>query len=115
VASILSEFFSNGAYIPHGHCYLWQSELVWLHILADGFTALAYYSIPALLIYFVRQRPDVGLNKLIWLFSAFIITCGTSHLMEIWTLWHPTYWLSGALKAVMALASVISPTQSQGN
>jgi PAS domain S-box-containing protein len=106
VASILGELWATGGYIPHGHCYLWQSELVWLHILADGFTALAYYSIPALLIYFVRQRPDVGFNKLIWLFSAFIITCGTTHLMEIWTLWHPTYWLAGALKAIMAIVSI---------
>ncbi len=105
MASILDELFTHGTYIPHGHCYLWQPELLWLHILADGFTALAYYSIPALLIYFVRQRPDVGLNKLIWLFSAFIITCGTTHLMAIWTLWYPTYWLSGALKAIMAIVS----------
>jgi PAS domain S-box-containing protein len=106
VASILGELWVNGGYIPNGHCYLWQPELVWLHILADGFTALAYYSIAALPIYFVRQRPDVGFNKLIWLFSAFIITCGTTHLMAIWTVWYPTYWLSGALKAVMAIVSV---------
>ncbi len=26
--------------------------------------------------------------------------------MAIWTLWHPTYWLSGSLKAITALASV---------
>ena len=105
MASIWGELWATGGYIPHGHCYLWQSELVWLHILADGFTALAYYSIPALLIYFVRQRPDVRFNKLIWLFSAFIITCGTTHLMAIWTVWYPTYWLSGALKAIMAIVS----------
>lgn len=26
--------------------------------------------------------------------------------MEIWTLWHPTYWLSGFIKALTALISV---------
>jgi light-regulated signal transduction histidine kinase (bacteriophytochrome) len=26
--------------------------------------------------------------------------------MEIWVIWHPTYWLSGSIKAITALASV---------
>ncbi|MHC0067910.1 sensor histidine kinase [Nostoc sp. UIC 10890] len=40
------------------------------------------------------------------LFGAFIIFCGKTHIMEIWTLWHPTYWLSGFIKALTALISV---------
>ncbi|HEY9653029.1 MAG TPA: PAS domain S-box protein, partial [Coleofasciculaceae cyanobacterium] len=39
-------------------------------------------------------------------FSAFIIACGTTHIMEIWTLWHPDYWLSGAIKAFTAIVSL---------
>lgn len=102
---ILNQLFSSEPYIPHGHCYLWQSPLVWLHVLSDGFTTLAYYSIPLMLLYFIRQREDVPFRRVFWLFSAFILTCGTTHLMEIWTLWHPTYWLSGSIKAVTALVS----------
>lgn len=102
---ILNQLFSSEPYIPHGHCYLWQSPLVWLHILSDGFITLAYYSIPLMLVYFIRQRDDVPFRSIFWLFSAFILTCGTTHVMEIWTLWHPTYWLSGSLKAVTALVS----------
>ncbi len=102
---VLNHLFSSGSYIPHGHCYLWQSPLLWLHILSDGFTTLAYYSIPLMLLYFTRQRVDVPFKSIFWLFSAFILTCGTTHAMEIWTLWHPTYWLSGSLKAVTALVS----------
>ena len=39
-------------------------------------------------------------------FGMFILACGTTHIMEIWTLWHGTYWLSGAIKVVTAMASV---------
>src|SRR5450432_69274 len=39
-------------------------------------------------------------------FAVFIVACGTTHLMEIWVIWHPVYWLSGTIKAVTALASV---------
>ena len=93
------------AYIPHGHCYLWQTPLVGLHIVSDLLIAIAYYSIPIMLVYFVRQRQNVPFKEVFILFSAFIIACGTTHLMAIWTLWHPVYWLSGILKAITALIS----------
>ncbi|MEH1945084.1 MAG: ATP-binding protein [Nostoc sp.] len=98
-------FQSNG-FIPHGHCYLWQTGLVWLHIISDATIALAYYSIPFLLIYFISKRRDVPFNGVFLLFGAFIIACGTGHLMDIWTLWHPDYWVAGALKAVTAIISI---------
>lgn len=98
--------FNSQQFIPHGHCYLWKTDLVWLHIMSDSLIALAYYSIPITLVYFVRKREDLPFNWIFLLFGSFIIACGTTHLMEIWTLWHPTYWLSGSIKAVTALVSV---------
>ncbi len=98
-------FHSNG-FIPHGHCYLWQTGLVSLHIISDATIALAYYSIPFLLIYFISKRKDVPFNGVFLLFGAFIIACGTGHLMDIWTLWHPDYWIAGSLKALTAIISI---------
>ncbi|MFN6464326.1 MAG: ATP-binding protein [Nostoc sp. DedVER02] len=98
-------FQSNG-FIPHGHCYLWQTGLVWLHIISDATIALAYYSIPFLLIYFISKRKDVPFNGVFLLFGAFIIACGTGHIMDIWTLWHPNYWVAGGLKAITAIISI---------
>ncbi|MEH1951469.1 MAG: ATP-binding protein [Nostoc sp.] len=98
-------FDSNG-FIPHGHCYLWQTGLVWLHIISDATIAVAYYSIPFLLIYFISKRKDVPFNGVFLLFGAFIIACGTGHLMDIWTLWHPDYWVAGSLKALTAIISI---------
>ncbi|MBE9049667.1 response regulator [Nostocales cyanobacterium LEGE 11386] len=100
--------FSSGSFIPHGHCYLWQTKLVWLHLLSDALIAIAYYSIPATLFYFVRKRQDLPFYWIFLLFSAFIVACGTTHLMAIWTLWHPTYWLSGLVKAATATISLIT-------
>jgi len=108
---IISNIFSPPNYIPHGHCYLWQSSLVWLHLLSDLLIAVAYYSISIFLIYFVRQKEDVPFKGIFVLFSAFILSCGTTHLMAIWTLWHPAYWLSGAIKAITALISCYTATE----
>ncbi len=99
--NIFDGTFSAGAFIPH-----YDDKLPWLQLTADAVTGIANYAMPILPIYFVRKRPDLQLDKLIFLFSAFSIACGTSHLMEIWTLWYPTYWLSGLLNGVMAIVSV---------
>lgn len=96
------------AYIPHGHCYLWQTGLVGLHVTADALIALSYFSIPIALAYIARKRQDLPFKEIFILFSAFIIFCGVTHLMAIWTLWHPDYWQSGLLKAITALISVIT-------
>jgi len=98
-------FFSSGSFIPHGHCYLWQTQLVWLHVASDSIIALAYFSIPITLVYFISKRQDLPFDWIFALFGAFIVACGITHIFELWTLWHPTYWLSGTMKAITALLS----------
>ena len=103
---IFNALLSGVGFIPHGHCYLWKPGLVWLHVVSDSLIALAYYSIPWMLVYFVRSRRDVPFDWIFLLFGTFIVACGTTHVMEVWTLWHPTYWLSGFIKAITAFASL---------
>jgi PAS domain S-box-containing protein len=104
----LQTFFSTGSFIPHGHCYLWQPGLVGLHIIADAVIAIAYYSIPITLLHLVRKRHDLPFGWVFLLFGAFIIACGTTHILEIWTLWYPMYWLSGTVKVATAAISLIT-------
>ena len=102
----LSRIFSSDGFMPHGHCYLWNPGLVWLHVISDGFIALAYTSIPFTLLHLVRKRKDIPFNWMFACFGTFIVACGVTHVMEIWTLWTPTYWLAGIVKAITAVASV---------
>lgn len=104
--AFLDTLLSANGFIPHGHCYLWKPGLVWLHVVSDLLTALAYYSIPLGLIYFASKRHDFPFPKLLVLFSIFIVACGTTHWMDVWTLWHPVYWLAGAIKAMTAGVSL---------
>ncbi|MEP0745650.1 MULTISPECIES: EAL domain-containing protein [unclassified Coleofasciculus] len=101
----LKNLISPNWFIPHGRGYLWQPGLVSLHIVADALIAIAYYSIALALLYFIHQRQDLPFRRIFFLFGAFIVSCGTTHLMEIWTLWHPAYWLSGAVKVITAIIS----------
>lgn len=91
---------------PHGICLVWRPELVWTHVVSDAAIAAAYFSIPVALAYFVRRRPDVAFTWIFWSFAAFILACGATHAMSIWTLWHPDYGVEALVKAATALASI---------
>jgi len=93
-------------FMPHGYCFLWQPGVLWLHILSDIGIATAYFGIPLALIYFVRKRRDVPFPRVFVLFGAFILLCGTTHLLSIWVLWNPDYIFEGWVKAATALASI---------
>jgi signal transduction histidine kinase len=105
---MLHSLFTAEGFMPHGHSYLWTSGLLWLYIVSDAVIALAYYSIPVALLYFARKRGDIRFNWMFVMFSAFIFACGTTHLLSIWTIWHPDYWLDASMKAVTALISVVT-------
>jgi signal transduction histidine kinase len=92
--------------LPHGVCYLWDPALMRLHIVSDTLIALAYIGIPVSLVTFIRRRKDLPFNWMFLLFGLFIVACGATHLMGLWTLWNPDYWLEGGVKAITAAASV---------
>jgi signal transduction histidine kinase/CheY-like chemotaxis protein len=103
----LDAFFAAGrALAPHGYCLLWDPTLVWTHVVADALIAAAYFSIPLALISFIRRRRDLQFGWIFWLFALFIVACGSTHLMSIWTLWRADYGLEAVIKVVTAIASV---------
>lgn len=94
--------------LPHGLCLNWKPGLLALHVLSDGIIALSYFSIPFGIAYFVSRRTDLEYRWMFILFAAFILACGTTHLLDIWTLWHPDYLLQGLVKAATAGISLAS-------
>lgn len=103
---VLERFFSQSGFMPHGHCYLWKPGLVWLHVASDAIVGLSYTIIPVVLAYFVRRRRDIPYNWMFWCFAGFIVSCGMTHYLEVWTVWRPDYWLSGGVKALTAAVSL---------
>jgi PAS domain S-box-containing protein len=93
-------------FMPHGYCYLWDPRIVWLNVVSDVLITLSYYCIPIILIYFIRKRRDLPFNWIFWMFGSFILACGTTHLMEVWNIWHASYLVSGVIKAITAIISV---------
>lgn len=102
------QYFDATGFMPHGMCYVWRPEILGLHVVSDSLIALAYFSIPAVLILLSRKRPDLLDARLSYMFAAFITLCGLTHLLSIWVVWTPDYIQQGLMKSLTALVSIIT-------
>ncbi|MET0658149.1 MAG: ATP-binding protein [Steroidobacteraceae bacterium] len=104
--SVFMDWLFPSNFMPHGHCYLWRPDVLWLHVGSDTLIAASYFAIPAALAYVVQKRKaELPYWWLPVLFAAFILLCGTTHIMNIWTVWNPDYVLDGYIKLATGIVS----------
>jgi hypothetical protein len=59
MTEFLNSLFSAGNFMAHGHCYLWNTGLVRLHLFSDLAIGIAYIA------YFVRRaKGDVPFTSI---------------------------------------------------
>ncbi|XP_073001527.1 probable ethylene response sensor 1 [Typha latifolia] len=65
----------------------WPADelLIKYQYISDFFIALAYFSIPLELIYFVKKSSFFPYRWVLIQFGAFIVLCGATHLINLWT------------------------------
>jgi signal transduction histidine kinase len=69
---------------------------------------LAYVSIPLALVYFARHQGRRIVTRLVLLFAAFILCCGTTHFIEALMFDYPLYRLAGVVKFITAAVSWVT-------
>ena len=94
-------------FLPHQYCYLRKPGMVWTHVIADSLIGVAYIAISGTLVYLAHKgRRDIPFHWMFLVFGSFIVACGTTHFMEVLTVWIPVYVLSASVKVITALVSV---------
>jgi hypothetical protein len=101
----LARLFDTSDFPARWQCGNWTAGHGWLHILSDLGVWSAYVAIPCVLGYFVLRKKDIPFRTIFLLFGAFILACGTTHLMEVLLFWWPAYRLAGVIKLVTAIVS----------
>lgn len=94
-------------FMPHSFCYLGNTTLIATHMVSDLLIGISYVVISLTLVYMVRaSQGGIPFHWMFLAFGTFIIACGATHFMEVFTLWVPAYWVSAYVKVVTAAASV---------
>jgi len=94
--------------MPHGYCLSWNPQLLWLFVIGNSLVVLSYYSIPLVLVVLFLKRRDLVFGWMFILFAAFIVACGTTHLVKIWTIWHANYWFEAIIDAGTGVLSALT-------
>jgi signal transduction histidine kinase len=106
LSQVFTWLLSTNGFLPHAFCLTGDEGVIALNVISDLGIALAYFSIPVFLVFLVIRRRDLTLPATFLLFSAFILLCGLSHVIEVVTYWIPIYALDGLIKASTALVSL---------
>ena len=77
-------------------------------MLSDLIIALAYYAIPAGMLLVMKAHPHLPFRWLLWLFVAFIVACGTTHLMGVVDGFVAMPRLSALVEMVTAIVSALT-------
>ncbi|MBI5382288.1 MAG: heavy metal translocating P-type ATPase [Opitutae bacterium] len=80
--------------------------LMMVMALANGLIAVSYGVIPVFLLIFIRRRNDIPFSWVIVLFGAFILACGSTHLMHIVGLWREVDFWQATVDSLCALISI---------
>nr|XP_027064196.1 ethylene receptor [Coffea arabica] len=76
--------------------------------ISDFFIALAYFSIPLELIYFVKKSAVFPYRWVLVQFGAFIVLCGATHLINLWTFTMHSRTVAIVMTAAKVLTAAVS-------
>ena len=100
--------FNTDDFPARWYCGDWSVGHGWLHIGSDAAIWGAYTAIPLSIAYFAKRKGDIPFPGIAWLFVAFIMARGLTHLVEAGIFWWPAYRLSGVMKFSTAVASSLT-------
>src|SRR5262249_9699145 len=75
---------------------------------ADAGLVMAYCVIALALAYFLQQRHAATDRGIFWSFVVIAVAGGTIHLLDLTTVWIPTYIVQSTVKSVAAAASLVT-------
>lgn len=108
ITDFFEKLFSTADWPARWSCGTWTEFHGWLYVMSDIAIWAAYFVIPILLILFIKKKPSLPLPTVFWLFGAFILFCGLTHLLDALIFWWPAYRLSAILRLVTAVISWIT-------
>lgn len=107
IAEFFRKLFSTEGFPPRWHCGRWTDFHGWLYIAGDLLIWSAYFAIPLIIVMYISRQRASGLRfqKIYLLFAAFILACGSTHLIDVLIFWQPVYRFSALVRVITGLIS----------
>ncbi len=93
---------------PRGLCLHWDPDLITWTVLGDAGISIAFKLLPIIILVEARRRRLTMPAWVLMLFGSFILLCGFSHDLTIWTLFWPAYWLDATVKNATSVVALLT-------
>lgn len=108
VKDFFRKLFDTTDFPPRWHCGRWSEFHGWLYIISDIAIWAAYFAIPLIIVRFISRRTEARFIRIYFLFAAFILACGSTHLIDALAFWFPVYRVSALVRFFTGVISWIT-------
>ena len=108
ILDFFRKLFDTSDWPPRWHCGNWTDFHGWLYIISDLLIWSAYFAIPLAILKYVSKRVDAKFIRAYFLFAAFILACGSTHLLDAITFWFPAYRLNALVRFITGVVSWVT-------
>lgn len=109
VKEFITQLFGTESWPARWFCGQWSDFHGWLYISSSIAIWAAYFAIPLILICLLYKRKDsIPFQRVFGLFILFILSCGSTHLIDAIIFWHPIYRISALALFFTAIISWIT-------
>jgi signal transduction histidine kinase len=108
VIDFFRKLFDTSDWPPRWHCGQWSDFHGWLYIISDLLIWSAYFAIPLFILRYVSQKTNARFTRIYFLFAAFILACGSTHLLDALMFWFPLYRLSAVVRLFTGIISWVT-------
>ncbi len=107
VFDFFRRLFSTSDWPARWNCGRWTDFHGWLYIISDLLIWSAYFFIPLMIVLFISRKRSEGLrfNRVYFLFAAFILACGSTHLLDAVMFYYPAYRLNALVRFATGIIS----------
>lgn len=105
VFEFFEKLFDSSDWPARWYCGKWTSFHGWLYIVSDLLVWSAYFAIPLIIIRYISRKYDARFVRLYFLFAAFILACGATHLFDAVTFYVPLYRVNALLRLITGVVS----------
>jgi PAS domain S-box-containing protein len=111
VLEFFRKLFDTADWPPRWHCGNWTGFHGWLYIISDLLIWSAYFAIPLAILKYISRKVNARFVRLYFLFAAFILACGSTHLLDAITFWYPAYRLNALVRFITGVVSWVTVFQ----
>jgi signal transduction histidine kinase len=108
VGDFFRKIFDASDFPPRWHCGHWSAFDGWFYIISDLSIWAAYYAIPIIILRYISKKQKQRFSKLYFLFAAFILACGSTHLLDVVMFWYPAYRFSALIRCATGVVSWVT-------